>query len=449
MGLFPNKQRATGITTTTTAATNSTDLLVQSLLPNPPAIPVYSTQDENDVYLRAYQHCPTFNDRLQQLFESTEWKTIEENNKDLLSKLGRIFPEKSVDGAVPLKDVWNVYDPMHVAVTECTDTSSSCDALVPLPSLSTALSGEDFDRLEVLTEKTEHMKYGRQETAGNLLGSNLLWKIIQRSSLPNGGTFFLYSAHAPTILSFLATLQAADEFVSASMGERFVDYGSALIFEVYQEDGTGTVPGRPMYMKLKYKSTELQEAVGIPLSEGMDGTPCGTLDLDASAEYCAFDKITLWAAENTLIGPEHWCRACNNIYADVCLRARYAIDEEGFGDDTSDNKPYYASSGTNENGDDSRLIVVSFFGGFLAGLVVLGSIAYICYYSKKRSDDVPAGGKDLAAGCDTTNEMDNDGTAASADGGGDDDRQETAPSGHADLNISYDVEGAKTHKMLV
>jgi hypothetical protein len=377
------------------------------------------------------------------LYESAEWKAIEEDNKDLLSKLGRIFPENAVNGGVPLKDVWNVYDPMHVAVTECADTSSSCDALVPLPSLSTALSGEDFDRLEVLTELTEHMKFGRQETAGNLLGSNLLWKIIQRSSLPNGGTFFLYSAHAPTIISFLATLQAADEFVTASMGERFVDYGSALIFEVYQEDGTGTVPGRPMYMKLKYKSTVLQEAVSIPLSEGMDGTPCGTLDLDASAEYCAFDKITLWAAENTLIGPEHWCRACNNNYADVCLRAKYEMDEDGFGDDTSDNKPRYTSYGRNVDGDDSRLIVLSFFGGFLAGLVVFGSIAYICYYSKKRSDDAPAGGKDLAAGCDATNEMDNDGIGASA-AVDDDDRQETA-----DLNISYDVEGAKTHKMLV
>ena len=39
----------------------------------------------------------------------------------------------------------------------------------------------------------------------------------------------MYSAHAPTILGLFSTLKEGTE------DEQFIDYGSALIMEVYQE----------------------------------------------------------------------------------------------------------------------------------------------------------------------------------------------------------------------
>jgi len=397
IGLFPSTKRATGISGGS-ANNNNGKYLVDNLLPNGlSAVPVYTIQEENDIYLRAYRNCPKFHDRLQELYETNEWKQIESSNAGLLEKLGRIFPDDAQDGAIPLKDIWNVYDPIHVALTECDSSSGdsypSCDALVPIPSLASALSLTDFAKLEVLTEETEHMKFGT-DVAGDLLGSNLMWKIVQRASIPNDGTFFLYSAHAPTLLGFLATLQASDDYITASRGERFVDYGSALILEVYQDtdgqsSGNNSTTGHPLLFKLKYKSPEKEEAVDIQLQEGTsrNGVPCGTSGLDPPAEYCTLARFTLWAVEHTLLGAEQWCVACGNEISDVCLREKYAR-EDGESSGSGSSSSSYANNSDANNSDTETnvlIMVVIFIGGFLAGLIVMAGLFYICKCSKQTS----------------------------------------------------------------
>jgi hypothetical protein len=391
LGLFPNPERATA-SVIMDSDSNSTPPLLPTFLPNgvAPAIPVYSIKDENDIYLRAYHHCPQFHDNLQWLYEIDEWKNGEKMNESLLRKLANIFPEYAVDGKIPMKDLWNVYDPIHVAVTECVapadgenDNSVACDALVPLPSLATVLSNTDFAALERLAHEVEFLKFGRQETAGNLLGSNLLWQILERVAEHQRGTFFLYSAHVPTLLGFLTTLQASQDFVKAT-GEKFIDYGGALILELYEDINDDKV-GNGLFIKLKYKSLEKDRPVAIPLKEGSDAVECGGTDDSGEDRLCGLSKFSVWATANTLVGAENWCNACGNEYADVCLRSKYLVDDGkgGYRLDPPMGGNSASSSSSMQPGDSSGtpsgvIVAVAFLVGFAAGLLALGFAGYLC-----------------------------------------------------------------------
>lgn len=412
LGLFPSAQRATGILYDDAITGIPTASLMTSSLSVTPAIPVYSMQEDNDVYLRAFKNCPTFLDNLQVLYDTEVWKQLESLNDDLLRKLATIFPDDSEDGRVPLKNLWNVYDALHVAVTECTANETACDALVPLPSLATALSTSDYAALELLTHQVEHFKYAQTETAGNLLGSNLLWKILQRAGdQENGGTFFLYSAHAATILGLLATLQASEDFVSATRGERFVDYGGALIFEVYNELLSGAV-APSQFIRLKYKSLTMDDAVRIPLKQTANAVSCGGGEIDVdddSIVYCQLEEFTVWSVQHTLAGATHWCEACGNESSDICLRAKYLPDDDSLDDWNYDNDG--ESSGgsggwdgygdlevTNAKTSDPNyalIVAATFLGGLLAGTLLMLLVGYLCILPKFRATlNTPPEGKD-------------------------------------------------------
>jgi hypothetical protein len=255
--------------------------------------------------------------------------------------------------------------------------------------LATALSEQDFLQLEVLVHQVEHMKYAGTETAGNLLGSNLLWKILERAGNDQyGGTFFLYSAHVPTLLGFLSTLQAAESFVAVTGGDLFVEYGGALIVEVYQETADGDVAG-PLFLQLKFLQTvqSLQdEAFLIRLNS------CGEDTQDDSTGYCNLSNFKKWAVENTLVDTEHWCEACGNDYSDVCLRAIHATDEQQQGDDSSgsDGSALEATTTTSTDHQNAALdLTATFFGGFLAGILLMTLVGYLCGFSTKNRNHNP------------------------------------------------------------
>jgi hypothetical protein len=381
IGLFPSKTRSSA----NSNDANDDSMLYTSSLLYAPAIPVYTDgNDNNDITLRAYRNCPTFHSRLKNdLYESLEWKNLESQNEDLLQKLGRIFPELSVEGAIPLQDVWNVYDPIHVALTECTiennydndNDINSCDAFVPHSTLASAISIQDFDKLEKLTERTEHLKFGKGldaslpdiVTAGNLLGSNLLQKILKRSTT-NEGDFFLYSTHAPTLLGLLSTLQATDDFYTMSGGERFVDYGSALLVEIHRDDDD------EYFFELKYKSTENDDAVDIRLNK----SPACNLSDQKYSSWCSLNEIVDWAKHSTLSSEQQWCEACNNKLADVCLMMTSSRNH---------NQKIYTGMATGNSFDEffvndgspkpSIIITLTFFGGFSIGILLMGLVCCI------------------------------------------------------------------------
>mmetsp|Transcript_37199 Transcript_37199/g.90242 ORF Transcript_37199/g.90242 Transcript_37199/m.90242 type:complete len:595 (-) Transcript_37199:1866-3650(-) len=372
-----------------------------------PSVPVYSRQSGNDAYLRAYSECPTFHDRLQDLYQSSRWKDLENNEQvdALLRKLGRIFAGdiETVDGAVPLKSIWNAYDEIHVALTECSASNNdggadgdgtstttvltgpdsfSCISL-PNPSLATVLSTTEFAKLEDLMEDTENLKFG-VGTAGNLIGSNLLWKMIDRANASEG-KFFLYSAHAPTILGLLSTLQADYQ---ADVKERFIEYGSALILEVHEEQQSSR-----KYIRLKYKSSFRDRAVDISLKQYSDESTvvaCGNDDLNtdidstaslSSLSFCSLQRFIDWARTATIDSVENWCDACGNDTSDLCMAT---ILKKGEIVDIYDNEP--SSSLLTDFRDtaitDPSVIAATFAGGFLSCVLFFG-IAY-CFCSCRR-----------------------------------------------------------------
>ena len=321
--------------------------IFQSLLPEMPSIPVYSRQEQNDVYLRSYHHCPTFHDNLQELYQSVQWTTVETNYQSILRKVSQVF---NLQETVALKDLWSYYDQIHVAKTECEhDMDSFACRLLPDPSLATALTDTEFSSLEKVAERAEEMKFGRGN-AGNLLGSNLLWLILSRAA--DEGRFFLYSAHAPTILGLLSTIQewAQDDF--------FVEYGSAIIVEVYQDQSDES-----RSLKFLYKSSNSDVARPLQLKHAN----CAISSQDY-AGHCDMTKFEVWATKNTIVTNEAWCEECGNEVSDVCmahLLQKNTLEQE-----------------IRESGSEPMVVAGSFMGGFAAALFTM-VLCHLCCRLRK------------------------------------------------------------------
>lgn len=242
--------------------------------------------------------------------------------------------------AVALKDLWNYYDPIHVARTECNPdpTAYACLSSVDDPNIRSVLTDDEFAKLETLVHRAEQLKYGLS-TAENMLGSNLLWQILNRSSQP--GRFFLYSAHAPTIIGLLSTLKNWD------IGELFVDYGSAIVVEIYEG------PLTDVSIRIVYKASSSPNATPLSLSHiGCNGSSISSGGQEL--KICPMENLVRWAKENTHTSVEDWCKACENTSSDVCLLSSagpWALLEE------------------ETHATDLELIFGTFFGGFAAGLI--------------------------------------------------------------------------------
>eukprot|EP00533_Pseudo-nitzschia_delicatissima_P010341 CAMPEP_0116110828 /NCGR_PEP_ID=MMETSP0327-20121206/18132_1 /TAXON_ID=44447 /ORGANISM="Pseudo-nitzschia delicatissima, Strain B596" /LENGTH=596 /DNA_ID=CAMNT_0003604043 /DNA_START=38 /DNA_END=1828 /DNA_ORIENTATION=- len=377
-GLFPGTMRASGAHNT---QPTDPDYEEKELFESPLAVPVpvYTTgKDKNDVTLRAYTNCPTFKDRLIKLYRSKEWRQIESDFSDLLTKLARWFPEMAVDGKIPLDEVWNVYDAIHVARTECIvneNNDASCLAFIDQDTVRAAASSlatDEFENLEGLVEHVEFLKFGAgldtsQEegmiTAGHLLGSNLLWKILNRSK--GDGDFFVYSAHFGTLLGLLSTMQASKDFWRDSGGEKFFEYGSALIVEIHRSEDKGI-----RYFILKYKTSESEQAQNIVIHESATGVKCGQdgdsgLSMIPKASWCLLDEVIAWADIYTLRTEEAWCKACNNKEADVCLAPKRSASTLDAWAANAESMGYTTAPGA------TTIICLLFFGGFSAGVVMM------------------------------------------------------------------------------
>ncbi len=377
-GLFPSTMRASGAHNT---QPSDPDYEKKELFDSPLAVPVpvYTTgRDKNDVTLRAYRNCPTFHDRLIKLYRSQEWIKLESDFSAMLMKLAAWFPDMAVDDKIPLKNIWNVYDAIHVARTECIDNENndkSCPALVDQETVITAasvLTTDEFLQLEEVVEHVEFLKFGAgldtspedgMVTAGHLLGSNLLWKILNRSK--GDGDFFVYSAHLGTLMGLLSTMQASGDFWKATGGEKFFEYGSALIVEILKSQDKGV-----RYFKLKYKATGSEEAVNIVIHESATGIKCGQDDdsglaMVPKASWCLLDEVITWADMYTLRSEEAWCKACNNKEADVCLAPKRSASTLDSWASNAEAMGYTTAPGA------TTVICLLFFGGFSAGVLMM------------------------------------------------------------------------------
>jgi hypothetical protein len=375
LGLFPYRAQAG----------NHGETVYQSLLPEMPGLPVYGMRESNDIYLRAYhRNCPAFHERLQRLYESSQWIILEDNNQGLLTKIASLFPDDHNndgdsdesndpirDGSMVLKHLWTYYDKIKVARTECLadPTVFACTSLGPdIYQLANTLNDSEFDELDKLMGTTESLKFGIA-TAGNLLASQLLWRMVNRITDTPQGKFFLYSAHAPTLLALLSALQ------EWNTEETHPDYGSAIIMEVYQETDSAS---QEYSIRFLYKAARKSTAKYIPMrnagceeSFNYDAPPA-TGGSGNALSHCILDDFIGWATENTIVTPEEWCDACGNESADVCLQAKVSQNnpiEQGF---------EKLVAAIDDDDKQALIIAATFFGGFFAGLILMGTGCGLC-----------------------------------------------------------------------
>ena len=350
LGLFPPNTRL-----------SSADM--NSLPVDPANIPIYTKESENDVTIRAYKNCPTFKHNLSQLYKSKEWEDLESAESDLLYTLGGLFPDEAhKNGKVPLKSIYNVYDAIHVAKTECevNESSSACVGL-PDPTIRNALSFEQFQELERLVSMTESLRYG-PGTAQDLTGSNLLWMILDHMK-NDDGKFFLHSGHYPTIYGFFAAL--GEVLPTDTMPE----YASAILVELYHDDNDSPS------VKVFFKDGGSDTAQQVQLRS------CG-MDKDT----CSFDTLFDWAKKNTVRSQGQWCHVCNNKVSDVCLRELAA------------GKSYPAMSSSSDKKEVSTgTAVFTFFVGLLAGVaaMVISNRMGVHIGSSRSVESTDAGSTDM------------------------------------------------------
>ena len=366
----------------------------------PANIPVYSQQVSNDVTIRAYDKCPVFLTSLTSLYASQEWQQLEMSSRTLRTKLVERFPDYAAAAAsskgesdvqmVPLEDIWNVFDAILVAKTECGDdngdtnnnnnattttttTTQTCQSLKD-PTIQDFLSTDEWQDLQQLAHTAEFKKYYTNKMAALTIGTNLLQLILRRMQQSKGGgggggssddddddddansaippkdgsaSFYLYSAHYPALLGLFASLGQ-----NPSLEEVIPSYASALVLELYQV-------GNSKMVKLFYRTgQDLQEAKSNMVL-GFD-------------KICPLDEMCpLRYFQSKLPGgwsEEEWCGICGNRDADVCLAAIV----KGIGSCSN-------SSGSNVQ----RPALAGFLSGFGISLLSILSLSY--YYRRRKS----------------------------------------------------------------
>jgi hypothetical protein len=359
LGLFPESARIGGASNASNAA----------LVPLEPArIPVYSQSDHNDIHIRAYQNCPVFTDNLSKLYDSIEWKNLEATHHNLLSQLATLVPRLADEDTmtktnklpfISLENLWNVYDEIHVAKTECTESPYAKTCLeLPDPTIRDIVDDDRWLELETLAHQAEYMKYG-PTAGGNLLGSNLLWRILARTPTP--GQFYLYSAHYPTLLGMFTTLQ--EELQQPSDVLVLPDYASALIFEIYEDITTKEQTVSVLY---KDGSQDSVEYLSLQLCTHT------TTPVSGAKTSCPLTDLLHWASKNTLATEDDWCTACGNDSTDVCMKA--ALEEKGCRSPLAN-----GLFGQEDNRDQlAGLIIATLVIGILFGMMLLAIVGRCC-----------------------------------------------------------------------
>jgi len=154
--------------------------------------PVYSLPSSHDVYWRPHQQCPYFLSQLDKLYNSDEWKQLEQDQADVLNRHD-----------TDLRHVWNVYDRMLVS----NETSS------------------DWDLIQALATQTELWRFGPESVP---VVSNTLQKILDTTE----DGLYVYTTHYSVLLSVLNALRwdpyeippYASALVLERVGDRFAVY---------------------------------------------------------------------------------------------------------------------------------------------------------------------------------------------------------------------------------
>jgi Histidine phosphatase superfamily (branch 2) len=339
-------------------------------------IPVYTRARNNDLNLRAYDKCDSLHDNLETLYLSDLWKTMEMQNVALLQRLAQhpafakyvVQPTDdhlSSSAYIPLTELWNVYDAIHVVETECgivapdgnsTAIQKVCSEL-PDPTLLTSINESDRNSTKSLAQAVELLRFS-PSVAGNKVGGSLLNLILQRmeskvnqtnnsnatTSTEAPRSLFVTSAHYPTLLGLLTALETT--FSDRNIPE----YASALIFELYQQEDESE-----FYIKIFFKSGDSNDTVPIVVS------PICRTDLDKGCMLGQFIQET----QSNRLSAEAWCQVCINSDVDVC--SQYKLRQ---------------LSTMNVQNNENYLYVIAVFGGILFSAIIF--VIWNLYRSRTR-----------------------------------------------------------------
>lgn len=282
----------------------------QSLLPaglTPANIPVYMTSATNDIMIRANDKCPTFSARLLTLYASQSWLAYQSLHAALLTKLAANgfsnFADPST-GQVPLKSVWNCFDAINVAKSECDPdpTATACTDLTN-PNVRNVLTANEWTELQTVAHYAELQKYSFANT-GDLLGGNLFSRIVGRMTSTSASspiqTFYMYSGHYPTLLGLFNAMGQA--YLPLNL-EVIPDYATALFFEQWNNNGQ-------IVVRTFYKEGMQSNVIQLSL-----GGACGGV---ADCPLANFQAMATGLSFKNAAG---WCTACKNTAADVCMAA--------------------------------------------------------------------------------------------------------------------------------
>jgi hypothetical protein len=268
--------------------------------------PIRMTEHKNDIYMLAYQNCPKFQISLINLYASKNWTATEASNSEFLKILGQddaFSAFVNSEGSIPLTAVSAVFDVVSAAKTECTLNVSAdiCSTTVGQLYRDSLV----WEKTKELAHFAESRRYGR-ETAGDLLGGNILSRIHERMRglkptegqyFPSG-EFFHYSSHYQTIMSMFAALRVPFPDVAGPIPQ----YGDAFIFELYEDSALGAKD-----IAMLYKSTESDTPIEVKFLAPCDNEVCSLLALSEIIASLTFKSF------------QDWCRACENESTDVCL----------------------------------------------------------------------------------------------------------------------------------
>jgi hypothetical protein len=279
-------------------------------------IPVYSRLDSQDTMIRAYTKCAAHAERIDEWHDSDEFVAKEADSMPLRQEVHAALvkalphgelPSSVEDGATPLRDWWNAYDALDVAINA--NATAVADG---------SPAGADLAELRALLPETRRLaawvearKFGTA-LASNTCGSSLLRDIASVIASPTGRKLHHYSAHYPTMLCALTSLglsvdSGADS--AAWLGDHLLPTGSALALEVSSND--------EIKLFFWHEDEPLDaDPDGPPMGWNLMPHPCGPGGaLSASCTRAGFAQSV---GSRVLATDADWCRACDNTQLDVC-----------------------------------------------------------------------------------------------------------------------------------
>ncbi|KAH9922607.1 histidine phosphatase superfamily [Fomitopsis serialis] len=265
-------------------------------------VPVNGINPDKDVSLEGTTDCTTFLNRAQVLYNSTLFQEVSAD----VSAFFAALPPYVGGRPIELQNSWNIFDYMNVQDVHNATYAST----VPETLLEQARALANWEQYQVFSDPSFN-------GIGNIAFQAMIPGIIAAFNditYPSSGLKLTY--YAINYKPFLSMFNMTGVVADGSLPEAFVNYASAVVFEVR----TSASSPEP-FLRFQFKNgTDDTELHSYPLAfAGWDGTTSGT-DVPLSTFISAFQP----AGINTTL---EWCNACGQTTergCDVALAAASA-----------------------------------------------------------------------------------------------------------------------------